>query len=434
MTLTKEQQIKSYIEEFQSLERQLEANPEDYSIYAKLGWLCYDKLKNNLKALGYYMNYVNYVHNDAIAYNMIGHLLCELDPAQNVDDQIYYFELADKHKPNDHNMMKNLTLVYPRAGRYQEALEYHKKILKSGATMDDYFDYACLNIKLSNWKEGWKYYEYRFSKEHGATPLRKFDKPLWKKQKIKDKTLLVHWEQGFGDTIMFCRYLPRLAQRCKKLIFVVQDPLVSLIQDNYPDVEVVADSKAKDIEYDYYLPLMSCMERLGEKPTTIPDSAGYLKASTGLKEYYKEKYFNNDNLKIGISWAGAKGGNERRNIPLEAFRILTELEGVQVYSIQKDAKIPEDMNIIELGSTFKSFDDTAGAMANLDVFITGDNVLLNLAGAMGVKTVCLLNQYSEWRWFNEGGKCSWYDSVWMWQKEKEKDSWQELVNRVLEVI
>ena len=223
---------------------------------------------------------------------------------------------------------------------------------------------------------------------------------------------------------MFCRYLPRLAQRCKKLYFVVQKPLASFIQDNYPSLSIIPDcDNIEDIDYDYYLPLMSCMERLGEKPTTIPNSSGYLKASKGLAEYYKEKYFNNDKLKIGISWAGAKGGNERRNIPIETFRVLTELEGVQVYSIQKDGEIPKDMNIIDLGSTFNNFDDTAGAMANLDVFITGDNVLLNLAGAMGVKTVCLLNQYSEWRWFDKGGRCSWYDSVWMFQKKQEKDSW-----------
>ena len=208
MTLTLEQEkIKSYLDELKSLEQQLQANPENYGLYLQMGALCYHKLKSNLKALEYYMNYVCYVKDDAIVYNMIGHLLCELDPSNNIDDQIYYFELANKLKPNDHNMMKNLTLVYPRAGRYQEALELHHKILRTGATMDDYFDYACLNIRMGNWKEGWKYYEYRLAKEHGATPIRAFDKPLWKKQKIKDKTLLVHWEQGFGDTIMFCRYL-----------------------------------------------------------------------------------------------------------------------------------------------------------------------------------------------------------------------------------
>lgn len=425
-----------------SLEKALKLGfNEESVIYQVLGDI-HIKYKNNpKKAIEYYNKYMDENPNDYRIYNQLGHAYETLSQFDNIDLQIKYFEKALEIKPDCISALKNLALVYPRADKNDEALKCYEKLTKLKMSMDSYFDYACFLIKLKNFEEGWKLYEHRFLKETNSTPYPKMKKPKWKGQKIPNQTLLVQWEQGFGDTIHFLRYLEQLKDYTNKIIFRVQNSMVDLIKNNLKSIEVVGNSTpVEDLSFNYHVPLMSLPYFLKARVDNIPFSSGYIKADKGKSSFYKKEYFNNDCLKIGISWRGANVGNHLRDIPLETFLPLTKLKNVKVYSFQKEHgsedlnKLPSETEIIDLGSTFNDFNDTVAAMDNIDIFISSDNCVPNLAGALGKKTFMLLNKNSEWRWFMDEEKTPWYDSFTLIKKKNENESWDILMQRVINVL
>jgi tetratricopeptide (TPR) repeat protein len=400
------------------------------------------KKVNYAAAIGYYEEALKINPQNAVIYNAIGYTYRKIGAKhQNLDKQIEYLEKAVNLDPDYKKAIRNLTVVYPLAGRYQDAVECFHKLFELGAMADDYFDYACFKIQLKDFEEGWKYYEYRFMKESNTTIYPKINKPRWEGQKIPDKTLLVHYEQGFGDSLQFFRYLEQVKPYVKKIIFRVQNELVDLIKINAKDVQVVGRSTPlNELSFDYYISLMSLPLILKASVDNIPLSQGYIKADNGKTKEYKNKFFDNNCFKIGISWTGAIRGNYLRNIPPEVFYPLTKLKNTKIYSFQKTPSLeqlgplPPDVEIVDLGCTFNDFNDTAAAMANVDLFVTSDNGLFNLAGVMGKKTFVLLNKNAEWRWFFDDETTPWYDSVKIFKKQNENDSWGSLLQRVVENI
>ena len=156
------------------------------------------------------------------------------------------------------------------------------------------------------------------------------------------------------------------------------------------------------------------------QPDSIPFANGYLRVPKAkINAYRKEHINNNDKLKIGIAYEGTLASKETdRDIPLRFLYPLMQLPDVEVYSFQVDDlthqmdRIPEDAQLIRLGKTFKNWEDTACAMMNMDLMVTTDNGVMNLAGALGVKTFGLFNTIVEWRWFKTtGNDIAWYKSI-----------------------
>ena len=415
-------------------------NSEMFNLFA-LGDKNY-KQGNYPEALEYFKKYIQKQPEDALAYNMIGHLYKKINENENIDEQIEYFKKAIELKPDFRSAVRNLAFAYYRAEKYIEAIKTFHKLFELKPFADDYCFYGCIKLKLKDFKEGWKFYEYRFAKKYGRTDYpEEIDKPLWRGEDIKDKTLLVHFEQGIGDSIQFVRYLKKVKPLTKKIIFRVQNELVKLFKLNFKDIEIIGKSTPiKDLNFDYHIPLLSLMYILEEDVETIPSSQGYIKADEKKVKQYKKEFFNNDCLKIGISYSGMQLGNRKRNIPLRYFYKLAKLDNVKLYSFQKGfganqlEKIPQNIEIINVGQIFKDFSDTAAALENVDLFVTSDNSVFNLAGAMGRKTFLLLNKDSEWRWFLDEEKTPWYNSVKIFKKQTEKEDWSVLISKITEEV
>ena len=408
-----------------------------------LNHLAYEsfKKKHYPEAIIYFKRYLAIDDTNASIYNFLGYVYKKFSKFQNLDKQIGYYEKALEISPDYIQALRNLALTYPHVGRYEDSIKCFHKLFELGPVADDYVAYGCLMLRLKNFDEGLKNYEYRFQKVVTPVEYPKFNEPKWEGQKIPDKTLLVNFEQGYGDSLQFCRYLPLLKNYADKVIFKVQNELVDLIKINFPEIEVVGSSVAyKDLSFDYHISLMSIPYALKANFENIPLTEGYIKADKTKAKEYKKEFFDNDKLKIGISWNGSRMGNVARNINLEYFYPLAKMENVQVYSFQKGFgseqmnSLPSGLKIINLGKNFNDFFDTAAAMANLDLFVTSDNSLLNLAGTMGVKTFLLLNKHSEWRWFLEDEVNPWYSNVKILKKENERDSWRLLMHRVLALL
>lgn len=393
------------------------------------------------KAFGFYEKCSQLQPQNALIYNRLGHLIKKINPYQDLEKQVMYYQKALEVDPAFDPALRNLAFAYSRMCKYDDALECFDKLLNLNPIADDYFFYACLKIRLKDFEQGWKYYEYRFNKEFGPTLLPKIDKPRWDGQEIKDKTLLVHYEQGFGDSLQFCRYFEQVKPLVKKIIFVVQDELSELMSANLKGVHVVGGSTPlAELDFDYYVPLMSLPLALMAKYENIPFAEGYIRADEIKIEKYKKEFFDNDCIKIGISYHGAPFGNKRRNVNLKYFYPLLDIKNVQIYSFQKGQgtnqlkRLPNGFEIVDLGTTFNDFSDTAAAMENLDLFVTSDNALLNLAGSMGVKTCLLLGKDAEWRWFLDAEMTPWYDSVKIFKKQDELEDWSIQMKKVINVI
>jgi ADP-heptose:LPS heptosyltransferase len=235
---------------------------------------------------------------------------------------------------------------------------------------------------------------------------------------------------------MFSRYINFTKDKFKEITFAVYDELVEFFQFNFPEIKVCSINTP--YTYDYSVDIMELHYVLGIDFEHIPFASGYFKANEEKILEYKEKYFNHQKLKVGLFWQGNLKVFPYRSTTLEELSPLLTTENCQFYSCQKGAGIEQledfkDANIIDLGSTFDNYSDTAAALTNLDILITIDSSILHMAGALGVKTFLLLPHASEWRWFDDTQTTPWYDSVKLFKQERLYD-WSVPVRNIIDEL
>ncbi len=340
----------------------------------------------------------------------------------------------------------NLAFVYIDLDRQQEAIECLNKFLSMEPNdIEGHFFLGSAYFKTKDYEKGYPYFEYRISRSHAVQSQIKlygerFNKiPFWQGEDLTDKTIYVYYEAGLGDTLMYYRYIKPLVQRCKKVYFKPQIPLIPLFSENRNGAKIIMHfTQEMAEECDYQCPIMSLPYFLGlDNKTIFYDSKGFLKAVPKKVEWYKEKFFNNDKLKIGIKWQGNTFIGAERAITPDSFSKIFELPNTQVYSVQVTNDEEEvktlhgKYNIIDIASTFKDFSCTAAAIENLDIVICNDTSVGHLAGAMGKKCYMILPKYYDWRWHTDISKCDWYDSIKLY---RQKTTWEEVIGRIYEDI
>jgi len=422
-------------------EKAITLNPDYANFYWLIGDLYAVQFQQPAKALTYFQKYIEMAPPSAQAYYIVGNLCKLADKNGLLDKQIEYLKKALEIEPEFKDAIRALSSAYSDKGEYEKSFEYFHKLFEIGALMEDYFSYACLNIRLGNFQEGFQYYESRFLTKNRPAVYPEINKPKWEGQNISDKTLLIQYEQGFGDSIQFLRYVEQVKPLAKKIIFRTRTKLLDLLKINLSGLDVIGQTlPLEELEFDYHIPLMSIPKIINAQIDNIPLAQGYIKADEKKTEEYKKNFFDNDCFKIGIAWNGTEGGNQRRSIPLELLYPLTKIKNVKVYSFQKGLGsgqlelLPPDVEIVDLGNTFDDFSDTAAAMSNLDLFITSDNGNLNLAGAMGKKTFLLLPKYPDWRWFFDEETTPWYNSVKIFKQSNDNDGWEPVMRRVFKEL
>lgn len=429
------------------LKRFEEISPDKEDVYVYLADLTYTDIKDNRKAIEYYEKALEKNPNNFSIYNMLGHLYSTCYQDKYKDKQIEYLTKAYELAPNNRIVVKNLAYVLGKFDEVQKADEFYAKLMYLSPTHSDLHAYGAYLVRHQRFAEGFKFLQHRFQKEdlnNVAFPqLLTTKKKKWNiKFDIKDKRILVHFEQGFGDSIMFVRFIDELKKMCKEVSLVVQRQLVDLFKDSKLGVEIYTEEQIPSINYDYWIPMMDLPIVCETKPSTIPKSGGYLKVPKAKINAYKKQYINdNDKIKIGICYEGTLASKETdRDIPLSYLYPLMKLPDVEVYSFQVDDltnqmdRVPPDANLIRLGRTFKNWEDTACAMNCMDFMVSTDNGVMNLAGALGIKTFGLFNRIVEWRWFKvEGEDIAWYKSIKPFQCPTSGE-WETPVSKVMEEI
>ena len=374
--------------------------------------LAYKNLKQNRKAIEFYDKALKIDPTSYQAWFNLAHIYNVENQGKNA---VSALKICNKLKPNDQETQYFLSIALMRSKDYDKGLKlFEQRLCKETA------------VALQG-----KTYPNLASREK-----------LWKGENIKDKTIFVYYEAGFGDVIMFARYLPLLKKRCKKIIFYPQKQLVELFSQSNLGIDEIIEGyiPEQNINFDVHTPLLSLPYLLGLKGDRVFESPdGYLNADIELSKKYQEKHFNNDQIKIGIKWQGNTYYDQDRVIPTEAFAPLLELEGTKFYSFQtfegseELQKLTSKYDITDIGSELLDFSQTAAALMNLDLVICNDTSLAHLAGALGIPCFVLLPYEVNWRWHCDISKCDWYNSIKL-LRQKSIGDWNSVFEEVKEIL
>lgn len=365
-----------------------------------------------------------------------------------IDDSIEAYEKAININPAGYVVYHNLGSIYDNEkNNPQKAIEYYEKFLKYEPNNE--YAKGCLStlyLKIKDFKKGWSWFEYSKSKRKNILEKpniineKVFLKPLWNGEDISDKVIYVCSSGGFGDTFFFSRFLPLLKQKCKKVLFRPHKSTVELFKENSLRVVILDENDPDDeSKFDCYVAMMNLPCYLGiNSENDIPLKEGYLKANLEKSGLFKQKYFDNSYFKIGINWEGDTTNESTRKIPLNEFYPLFDLQSAKFYSLQVGQGIEQlddakQFDITNLGAIFNDFSDTAAAIENLDLVITNDTAVANLAGAMGKECWIVLPFVQDWRWTTDISRCIWYDSVKLFRQEY-KDNWHGPFNQILNLL
>ena len=330
-------------------------------------------------------------------------------------------DLSPDH-PEAHNNRGNVLLAL---GRPLEAVAaYSGAIQRQPEHAEANWNLSLANLLLGHFAEGWQGYDWRL-RQRDASP-QPFRVPFWTGAQVEQARVLVHAEQGFGDTVQFVRYAAMIKQRCGFLIVQCQ-PLVRTLSSVGGIDQVVA--RGTDLPaFDFHVPLLSLPGIFSTVEETIPTSVPYIAPPSSLKASWRERIPVSADLSVGLVWAGNPGHKNDRNrsIPPEVFSTLLNLPGIRFYSLQKDLPLA---GAVSLGLEFTDFADTAAAIANLDLVISVDTSVAHLAGAMNKPVWTLLPFNPDWRWMLDRPDTPWYPSMRLFRQTEPKD-WQSVIERV----
>ena len=333
------------------------------------------------------------------------------------DDVIACYRQAISLKPDYAEAHNNLGGALQEQGKLNEAIaSFDRAIAIKPDYAEAHTNRSFTLLLTENFEQGWSEYEWRLRAKNRSAHT--FQQPGWDGSPLNGKSILVHAEQGLGDTIQFVRYLPMVRARGGYVIFKCQPDLLRLLR-NYKGFDEIIEqipTNESAVQFDVHIPLLSLPGIFGTRLNTIPSDTPYIPVNSNLVSQWKLKLGNNDDYKIGIVWAGnpKHKGDRKRSCSLADFAPLADIPGLTFYSLQKGTvsveafNPPENMKLINLEGELNDFADTAAVITNLDVVISVDTAVAHLAGAIGKTVWTLLPFAPDWRWLQNRDDSPWY--------------------------
>ncbi len=344
----------------------------------------------------------------------------------------------------------NSATVLAELGRYQEAVVMYDRALAIDSDRPEALWGASHNhLVLGDFDRGWAAFEarWRLRGPDSFLAARGFSQPLWLgAEPLAGKTILLHTEQGLGDTLQFCRYAPLVKALGATVIVEVEPALVGILSTLKGVDRLLAKGEALP-PFDYHCPLMSLPLALKTQVATIPAEIPYLHVDPDKVQAWAKTLGPHTKLRVGLVWSGGHrldqpelwALGERRNIPLARLAVLNTPD-VEFHSLQKGQPAESELPILEEAgwdgpsiaghaAELNDFTDTAALIMNLDLVIAVDTSTAHLAGALG-KPVWLLNRFDTcWRWLTEREDSPWYPSLRLFRQATLRD-WDPVLERM----
>lgn len=431
------QELKSDIEAEKCYRHAITLNPNLAAAHANLGIL-YRNKGLYTEAIQYYEHALSLDPGLATVYVGLANAL------SLIGDNEHAIETLKKViaiSPSYAKAYNSLGMILQLTHRYEEALLCYQKALSLAPNSADIqFNLGFYYLQHGDFKQGLPKYEARWQLPT-ANPIRKqFTYPRWNGESLEKKTLLIFTEQGYGDVINFCRYIPLINKSDGKIFLNCDAELVSLMKSLSNVDEIIIRNQDSNPVVDYYIPLQSLPLVFGTTMETIPANVPYLQTEPDKKEYWRDFFANQPStLKVGICWRGRPNllNSINRTCGLNHFLPFFVLSNVSFYSLQKDPTTEEQASlsdIICLGDKMNDFSDTAAIIEQLDLIITVDTSIAHLAGALNKPVWNLLPYSADWRWFLDRSDTPWYPSMHLYRQSVYNDwlsvftqVWQDLI-------
>lgn len=372
--------------------------------------------------------------NLAEAHYNVGNALYALD---RHEEAIASFRRALEIKPDDIEVHNNLGLALNDLNRQREAIALFDRALALKPDFADaHWNRGLALLTLGDFKQGWEEYEWRWHTNVTA-PMQDFPRPLWLgATDPRGKTVLLHADQGFGDTIQFSRYAPMLAAKGARVMLQVLAPVKELMSGIEGVERVVARGEPLS-DFDCHCPLSSLPRAFGTRVENIPARIPYLRASADRVAKWQILLAGAAGPRVGLTWSGNRSTRRHRlrSISLARLLPLISVPGVRFVSLQKD--MPEEdartlaglPQILRIGDRLGDFADTAAAVSLLDLVISIDTSIVHLAGAMGKPVWAMLLLTQDWRWLLDRADSPWYPSARLFRQTSVGD-WDGVIERV----
>jgi tetratricopeptide (TPR) repeat protein len=428
------QEMKQLDEAIACYRKALKLNPNLPKAYYNLGIALQDSKQPDEAILYYRKAVVLGMHTPGL-YSNLGLALQEQGQA---DEAISSYQKALQLDPKFVEAHYNLGNAFQEKGQLDKAISCYQKVIQLDSDYTDArYNLSLVLLLTGDFKQGWEEYEWRWKlkdKEQNH-----YSQPLWKGNDIAGCTILLHAEQGFGDTIQFIRYAPLVAERCKRVIVQCQKELISLLH-TVKGVDQVFMQGQQLPEFDLHCPLLNLPSIFETDMSNIPAKIPYITADAAKAEMWKERIQKGGaRIRTGLVWSGnpKHKKDHKRSCRLEIFSPLAEAGKITFYSLQKgsaaaEAKNPHhDLQLIDYTEEMYNFADTAGLIANLDLVISVDTSVAHLAGALGKNVWILLPFDSDWRWLLDREDSPWYPTMKLYRQPAPGD-WESVISRVKE--
>ena len=366
--------------------------------------------------------------NNAVNCNNIGGLLQSL---HREEEALPWLDKALSLQPDYVDALRNKAAWLTDRHRFDEAFAIYERLnVLDPGNAKTAWNLSHLQLLTGNFQAGWANREARW-KVPGLS-LARFEppQPIWVgKGPVAGATIVVHFDEGLGDTIQFVRYVPLLAARGARVILVVPAALCPLLSGLPGVSECHPMSSGSLPAFDMYCPLSSLPLAFGTTLETIPAAASYLPPPPASRlQVWEDRLRPHDSLRVGLVWSGnPKHANDHnRSLPLRALSSILDLDATFI-SLQKDprpkdqAVLLEKAEIVDLTAHLSDFVETAALISCLDLVITVDTSVAHLAGALGCPTWILLPYTPDYRWLLDRDDSPWYPSVRLFRQTESRD-------------
>jgi tetratricopeptide (TPR) repeat protein len=347
------------------------------------------------------------------------------------EEALPWFDRARERRPNFLAAFVNKAFALTQIHRFAEAFAVYEemKVVDPGNAEAEY-DMSLLHLLTGNFEAGWAGLEARSKVPSLSIARFEFPQPRWLgKEPIGGKTILLHADEGLGDSIQFVRYVPMVAALGARVILVVENAMYPLLSGLTGVSQCLPKSAGSLPAFDLYCPMTSLPLAFGTRLQTIPSATPYLPAPAESRlQTWEGRLGSHDRLRVGLVWSGnPKHSNDRnRSIPLRALAGILDV-GATFVSLQKDPR-PDDKaillersEIIDLTADLTDFAETAALASCLDLVITVDTSVAHLAGALGRPTWILLPYTPDYRWLLDRDDSPWYPTVRLFRQDATRD-------------
>ncbi len=325
--------------------------------------------------------------------------------------------------PDFHESRVPLSTCLQALGQHDAAIECCEMTLQQQpGNPQAHWNLSMLLLLTGAYRRGWHEYEWRW--ETGRFPFikKEYQAPRWQGEDLTGKRLLIHAEQGFGDSIQFCRYLSLLAGNAGEIIFSCDRSLHNLFSTAFAHIKLVTCHELLE-SYDFHVPLLSLPLIFGTTLDNIPSPEAYLFPDPVLQAKWR-KLLESDEMgvKAGLCWHGRPKPDPLRSCPAKELNLISGAENVSCYSLQL-GEVPARPypRLIDLTAQITDFADTAAFIAELELVITIDTAVAHLAGALGKTCWLLLPFVPDWRWGLQSEMSPWYNSIQLFRQQKPGD-------------